>query len=356
MRIFVVGYPKPLGGGNTELWDTLKLWRSCGLDVTLIPTWGLVGTTPERLAELKALGINVEAAEPGNLTAVAGLPGSIVVSFCNDEFLAHASTFAGFGCLIVWVGCMCWEFPEQRKYHAEHGLFDRYVFQSRYQRDQITPRLGKYGWQEDDPRGMVIHGAFDPTAFPCSPRPHKADERFIIGRISRDNDDTKFPVSWGQNPAMPLWRQYARINHPFSARVMGWNQDREDRVGEPPKWAKCIPALRESPQAFYSSLHAMVPGIGCCAENWPRVGLEAMSAGVPIVAEHRGGWIEMLDDATGGRVAAKNPAEQAFLVERLAYDPSFRRDIIEWQRARLAFITEPQGIWKQWEALFQSLG
>ncbi len=38
-RLFVCGYPGDVGGANTELWHTIKLWRRGGLDVTLIPTW-----------------------------------------------------------------------------------------------------------------------------------------------------------------------------------------------------------------------------------------------------------------------------------------------------------------------------
>lgn len=39
MRVFLIGYPGEMGGANTEAWHTIKLWRSFGLEVHLIPTW-----------------------------------------------------------------------------------------------------------------------------------------------------------------------------------------------------------------------------------------------------------------------------------------------------------------------------
>jgi hypothetical protein len=106
--IFVAGYPSDIGGANTELWHTVKLWRRFGLDVTLLPTWEAPLEWKHRL---DAIGCRTVALSPPGtggafLDGVPGLAGSIVVSMCNTRFLAVAEQFRARGCRIVWLGCM----------------------------------------------------------------------------------------------------------------------------------------------------------------------------------------------------------------------------------------------------------
>ncbi len=338
--IFVAGYPKDIGGANTELWHTLKLWRGYGLDVTLIPTWGPKIATPETNKRLAGIGVKVVETTPDNLIDIDGLPNSIVVAFCNERFIEHAHAFQGLGCRLVWAGCMNFQFAVERLHNRKYDPMDRYVFQSEHQRDQITPHIAKLGVTDD--QCPVIHGAFDPGEFPHNPLKHDGD-RFIVGRLSRP-DAGKF--------APDYWRQIAAIPYPTSVHVMGWSQAIEDKVGIPPEWAACSLPCSESPQSFYAGLHALVPGIGAIAENWPRIGLEAMSAGVPIVAERRGGWPEMLGD---DGVLVDDRDHLAYSAAKLAYDPQYRMGVIVDQFARLTEITDPQRIWSQWETLFSGL-
>jgi glycosyltransferase involved in cell wall biosynthesis len=342
VHVFVAGYPKDVGGANTELWHTLKLWRGAGIDVTLIPTW------PENVedndpwqAKVEGLGCRVALTEPVDLHRVPGLPDSIVVSFCNTRFLEHAGAFQGLGCRVVWANCMCWPFPQERRHLQTHDLFDRYVFQSEYQRRKYVPELRKHGYV--DAMGRIIRGAFDPAEFPERVKKHPSGERFIIGRLSRTGPD-KFPPD--------LWAQYAKIPHPASVRVMGWSLELEDKCGQPPTWAETLPERRETAQDFLASIHALVPGLDATPENWPRVGLEAMAAAVPIVAEKRGGWCEMLD---GAGVLVDSSDEQAYQVGRLAYDEQHRMGVICEQHRRLTELIEPERIAEQWLTMFREL-
>ncbi len=41
-----------MGGADTEVWHTVKLWRRTGLDVHLIPTWGFDDRWRARLDKL----------------------------------------------------------------------------------------------------------------------------------------------------------------------------------------------------------------------------------------------------------------------------------------------------------------
>lgn len=332
-----------VGGANTELWHTLKLWRGAGIAVTLIPTWPGHMANPDPWQDrIGKLGCRVIRTTPQDLHRVPGLPGSIVVSFCNTRFLEAAGAFQGLGCPIVWVNCMVWPFPQERRRLHTHDLFDRYVFHCEYQRTKYVPALRKHGYT--DGIGTIIHGAFDPAEFPERIKRHPSGERFIIGRLSRASPD-KFPQD--------LWEQYHKIPHPCSVRVMGWGAELQDRCGPAPKWAQTLEECQETPQDFFAAIHALVPGFGAlAAENWPRVGLEAMAAGVPIVAENRGGWPELLGDAG---ILVDSIDEQAYRVGRLAYDEQYRIGVINAQHWRLNAIAEPEGIAKQWTTLFQSL-
>ena len=280
MHLFVCGYPSDVGGANTELWHTVKLWRRFGVDVTLIPTWK---ADPAWRRRLEAIGCRTCESNPDDLQNVRGLAGGVVVSMCNTRFLAAAERFRELGCRIVWLGCMNWLFPEERRHYRQHGVFDRHVFQSRYQHDQLRPQLAKYGY--DDAQGRIIRGAFDVAEFPFRPLAHAPGETFVLGRLSRPAPEKFSPRTWAI---------YGRAPPPIAARVMGWDAAVQARVGPPPRWAECLPAGAETAQAFLARLHCLVHASGGAVENWPRVGLEAMAAGVPLVVENKGGWAEMI--------------------------------------------------------------
>jgi glycosyltransferase involved in cell wall biosynthesis len=339
MHIFVCGYPGDLGGANTELWHTVRLWRRFGAQVTLIPTWNADATWRRRL---DAIGCRTCQCSPDDLQEVRGLAGSVVVSMCNTQFLAAAGRFRRLGCKIIWAGCMNWLFPEEPRHYREFGPFDRYVFQSRYQCQQIRTQLAKYGYR--DAQGRMIRGAFDVEMFPFRPLPHTTGEMFVMGRLSR-------PVPEKFSPH--LWEIFRSAPPPFAARVMGWNAVLEARIGRSPSWAECLSACAESAQAFLGRLHCLVQANGRAIENWPRVGLEAMAAGVPLVVDNRGGWTEMIRHGQTGFLC--NGAEaMAMQIVRLAREPDLRRFIVE--QARRAVETEladSAACWQSWKEVLE---
>jgi len=339
--VFVCGYPGEIGGANTELWHTVKLWRQFGLPVTLIPTWE---ADPAWQSRLEGIGCQTVESNPDNLQNVPGLRGSVVVSMCNTKFLHAAEHFRALDCRIVWVGCMNWLFPEERLHYRRFGVFDRHVFQSRYQRDQITPQLRRRGY--DDSQGHIIRGAFDCEEFSFRPLEHKQGEIFTIGRISRADGDKFSPRTW---------RIYECVPHPIRARVMGWGTEVSARLGRPPHWAECLPPGSATPHQFLATPHAMVQVNGHAVENWPRVALEAMAAGVPIVAERRGGWPEMIRHGQTGFLC-RTDDEIAYYTARLAYDEELRIEMVHAARAALEHeLAEPETIFAGWRRLFDEM-
>ena len=134
MRIFVVGYPGDVGGASTELWHTLKLWRKSGVEVDLLTT---CQPSPRWRALVDEIGCTTHVLQREDLNSVEKLAGSIVVSFCNSEFLTNVDQLRAMSCRLVWANCMTWLFDEEKKLYAESGVFDAYMFQSEFQRDLL---------------------------------------------------------------------------------------------------------------------------------------------------------------------------------------------------------------------------
>jgi glycosyltransferase involved in cell wall biosynthesis len=290
------------------------------------------------------LGCRTAPSSPETLHTLDGLAGAVVLGMCNAHFLACGGRLRELGCKTVWVSCMNWLFPAERLLYARVGTFDRHVFQSCYQRDQLVPQLRRWGFSES--AGRVIHGVIDAGEFPPAPRPHAAGEAFVVGRISRAEPE-KFPRN--------LWQVYARVPHPLQARVLGWSAAIESRLGPVPSWAECFPAGSLAPAGFLPTLHAMVPGGGEALENWPRVGLEAMAAGVPLVVPAEGGWTEMLRHGQNGYLCSGDD-ETAYYTARLAYDEPHRLAIARQAReALLDDLAEPAGLTRAWQELLESL-
>lgn len=340
LSVFVLGYPGTLGGANTELWHTLKLWRQYGLRVTLIPTWG--EPEPEQRARVEAIGCKTVAGHPDLLQGIEGLAGATVVSFCNEHFLKSADKLRAMGCKLVWVNCMNWLHPSERLFCNESGAFDAYVFQSQFQHDELAPQLKQF---RGDRQCHVIHGAFDPGEFPLDPTPHKQGEPFVVGRLSR---------AYSDKYNRKMWEVYGRIPHNTKARVMGWDQKIQDYCGKPPAWAEVLPANAEPAPKFLRSLHALVPVAGGAIENWPRVGLEAMACGVPLVVDASGGWPEMVEHGQTGYLC-KSHDEIAYYAARLAYDEQERMGLIIQARQAVERLSEPGTLWEGWQKVFEAL-
>jgi hypothetical protein len=340
-RLFLVGYPGEVGGANTEAWHTLKLWRRFGAEVLVLPT-----SPPSEAwrARVATIGCRTIDATPDQWPRVPGLPGALVISFCNREFLREAGRFRDLGCRIVWVGCMNWLFAAEREHYLRHGPFDAYVFQSEFQRSELAGQLEKFGVKPS--QCHRIPGAFAWEDFPLRPLAHPRSAPLVVGRLSRAAPD-KFSAN--------TWPIYRRIPHPIRARVMAWDPKIARKLGPPPPWAQCLPANAEPAVPFLGSLHCMLQVNGGAKENWPRSGLEAMACGVAIVAENRWGWREMIRHGQTGYLADSED-ELAYYAARLAYDEDHRLELIRSARRALEEeLAPPERIWEGWSRLFSQV-
>ena len=343
MRLFLIGYPGDVGGANTECWHTIKLWRGCGVDVHLIPTWG---RDEKWQAKTDAIGCTTHYVGRDELEGVPGLAGTPAVGMCNSEFMTHAHKFRALGCPIVCVNCMTFLFEIEKQFFAEHGPADAMVYQSEYQRSQIEPQLAQYGYCAET--GHLIHGAFDLDRWEFQARPHAPGEPFIVGRAARPDQD-----KWSSN----TWPIYERIQYQNKrALMLGMDDRTHAKLGSPPAWADCLKPMAITPQEFFATLHCTLPVNGGARENWPRAGLEAMAAGVPIVAQNEWGWREMIQHGVTGFLGS-NDCELAHYTAMLAYDEELRMQIIHAAHQRLvAELADPETIWSGWKRLLDSVG
>jgi hypothetical protein len=339
MRIFLFGYPGFLGGANTEAWHTIRLWKQGGIDVQVIPTWGHDRLWKRRL---DAIGVPTYHVARQDVASVPGLEGNVCVGFCNTRFLEVAPALRKLDCSLVWVNCMTWTFPEERIFYDRHGLCDAMVFQSDFQRSLLEPELRPFGYQST--QGHRIRGAFCTEEWAFAPRALALQGEYCVGRLARPDLD-KWPSD--------LWETYAKIGYrPLKARVMGWDSRVAGKCGEPPEWGETLAPLKEEAAAFIGSLHCLVTVNGGARENWPRIGLEAMASGVPVVAENCWGWTEMIEHGVTGFLADSGD-EVAHYATVLAMDASKRMEIAQNARRRLEQdLANPQELCTQWRHLF----
>lgn len=340
MKIHVVGFPAKVGGASTELWHTLRLWRAGGAEVTLTPTWH----APEPWRTLvDGIGCRVDVTTIRGFRPEAGVP---VVSFCNAQFWPVLKQLTRRGeNPTVWVPCMNWLSDVECRRYGQGITPDRIVCQSRHQMGVLRPELAR--WDLAD-RMVQIRGAFDPSLYAPRKPPAAPGQAtpFVVGRISRP-DAAKFqPDLWAVLEAVR-----SRLDRPVRARVLGWKPLLARKLGEPPDWVECLEPGAVDAAEFLQSLDCLYQS-GRADENWPRVGLEAMASGVPIVADNRAGWREI---SLSGRLAhlVDDGAAAVDAIIRVATMP--QTEMIE--RARHAVETSHgnDGLWDAWKTLFEEI-
>jgi len=100
----------------------------------------------------------------------------------------------------------------------------------------------------------------------------------------------------------------------------------------------------------------MVQANGNAQENWPRSGLEAMACGVPIVAENKWGWREMIRHGETGYLADSDD-EMIRCAAEFAGNEELRINTAVRARNRLEKeLANPEELWKEWKTLFRELG
>jgi len=342
MHVTVLGFPLAVGGANSECGHTVLLWRRAGIKVTIIPTWHLDDDAPWTRRLLDA-GCRIIETNADNLHAVPGLAGGIVSGWCNYHVCDAWDELQRLGCKVVWSPCMTTQPFERRTFRRKQPA--ALHLESEYQRSQLGAWYAERGLPAD--RQFLIRGAFELADFPYAPKPHDG-KAFYIGRLARP-DRLKWNRSMFATVASVRERKIEA-----EMLLMGWNHEVEAKCGVAPPWAKCFAPGSMTSQDFLANCHVLLCMNGGNAENWPRIGLEAMASGVPIVAEKQWGWPEMLEHRVTG-LLYDTPSEAANFHAELANDETYRLELAENARQAVQRLTSPDRIIRQWMELFHIL-
>lgn len=264
----------------------------------------------------------------------------LVVDFCVRRCVQAWPEMARRGCRLTHVPCM--NFVQEH----EAAAFSKtpptaVVFQSEYQRQCLGRHYTAFGVPPE--RKVSIHGAFDPSPFFLPSCPRTSTGPFVVGRLARP-DAAKWPER--------LWSilEAARARTPLEADMMGWTPE----MGQRPRWVRCWPPASWPTPHYLAKLHALLC-IGDCPENWSRVVLEAFAAGVPVIADRRGGYLEQIvDGETGLLVDGVDDAAEAIV--RLATDEPFRQRLITQAHDSLSRLANPDAIGAAWLQLLGAIG
>jgi glycosyltransferase involved in cell wall biosynthesis len=185
------------------------------------------------------------------------------------------------------------------------------------------------------------------AAHTCSPRRTvvipNAVELDAAPRLRRGDDPPRIVtvgrLAWPKDP-LTLVRALARLRgHPFSALIVGDGPQRPGVEAEIHDLGLESVAQLSGPRRDVPDLLARsdVFALASRSEGGPISILEAMAAGLPVVASDVGGVRELVaDGATGLLVPAGDPDALAAALQRLLADPALRRRLGAAGRERVA--------------------
>jgi len=186
---------------------------------------------------------------------------------------------------------MCWLFSAEESYYQSSGkTFDAYLFQSNYQFRSLFPSLNRYGVTED--KCYLVRSPIYVDEFPFVKRKLSRGNRFYVAKVARADLH-----KWPKNLFEVLKSVRGKTVVPV---LLGFNDKIKAHCGEPPSGSLVFGPGEVPVQDVLAIAQAMYCFNGGARENWPRIGLESMAAGCPVVAPRAWGWVEMIQDRKTG--------------------------------------------------------
>jgi glycosyltransferase involved in cell wall biosynthesis len=335
-KLFIVGHPGKYGGAGTELHHQIILWRKhMNIDVTIIPSHPGFENEPLR-QEMLDLGVKYASKERDYSEVTQD---DLVMNFCGKEFLADLPEIIKKTKRTAFVNCMTYLFDNEKIMHRK-GL----IAHSLYQRIGVLT----------DHKEELVHQFNSKAEFHLfSPYFHEDSlayhtlrdrERFTIGRISRQDAD-KF-----SKESFHIW-EYVVSPKYKKGIVLGFDKRSEAKVGAPHHWMEVHPDHNSlSVSDFYASVDVIIQSTDT-TENLPRIGFEAMHAGVPLIVDNRGGWKSMIEHGVTGFLC-NTPQEFIYWGSRMAFEPEYREEVAKAAKEKVVATSGVASSKLTWEAFF----
>jgi hypothetical protein len=234
---------------------------------------------------------------------------------------------------VVYSDCMYCATDDEVEWYKE-GLIDEFFFQTQRLADACGPtlarRTGKSVTYHKGYRAFInVHSSYMPLRF-STDRP---TDQFTVTKITRDDPD-----KWHADS----WRMFCGINAPGTTKVQvevfGWGDRALEKVGDPSdkdgKWFGQINANLhghvhdpKEMAGIYSRSHVLLHVADYAWEEaMSRAFLEAITAGVVVITDNRGGAKDLIVDGETGFLV-DTPDEASFRASQLAFDPKLRKAI-----------------------------
>ena len=338
IKVFVYGFPSHYGGAGTELHHQIILWLGMGIDVHLVPAHA--GFRAEPLyREMLAAGVVVH--EHNEFSAIER--DAPVLGFCNAEFLENLDRIRAYSTNTVFANCMTWLFDLEKRRMAE-GKIRTFLYQNPEVREAQAPLLRALN-PSARVNFLTFAPYFDASRFPYVTQ--RSEEFFGCGRISRQDPD-KF--------ARNTLHIYEYFVAPKFKRglFLGFDRKSEQKIGRPFAWIRT--ALDQtvcSQQDFYRHSEIVLQPMDT-TENWPRVGLEAMSSGSVLIVDNRGGWRRQVEHGRTGWLC-DHERDFIFYASKMAYEPNLRAEMAARARDRVALLAGQEIAQEAWSQVFRSI-
>jgi glycosyltransferase involved in cell wall biosynthesis len=316
-KLFSYGFPGLYGGAATELHHQIYAWLEIPeVQVCIIPN--MVGYKNEPLYQ-EMLDLGVEIYEPHQFEVIS--KEDSIINFCSSTFLQKAEEIFSHTKRTMFVNCMTFLFDAEKECHK-----NGFIAHSLYQRPQV---LEDHRYQLESLGSRANFHHFVPYFYEKDYQFLLKDGEYInIGRISRDAADkyTRLNTLIYEGIHAPKWKR---------GHFLGFGPYAQSVTGPLPKWITGYLNHNKFPvKEFYNTVDFIVQPTKT-KENWPRIGLEAMYSGVPLVVDNRGGWQYMIEHGVTGYLC-NHERDFMYYGSKLAYEPDTRERIADaaYQRAR----------------------
>lgn len=315
-----------------------------GVEMHIIPT--MSGYKGEPLyQEMIDLGITIH--DKNDFSAIT--KDDAIINFCSREFLENLPEIVKFTRRTIFVNCMTWIFgPKSVGYekNEEWNHREGNIAFSLYQRPQIRDQHEAILRQHRSKAQFLNFSPyFDASLIDF--QQERDFEKFTVGRISRQDAD-KFTKN--------LWHIWEGIHSPKMKRglVLGWDARSEKKCGQPLGWVETYADQKKlAVKDFWAQCNIIVQPTQT-TENWPRIGFEAMYAGVPLIVDNRGGWQYMIEHGKTGYLC-NHERDFMYYASHLAYNPDVRKEIAlnAYQKAQELSSFEVSKA--SWESVFEKV-